>query len=734
VTRTRPFPKSLLGPVLAACAGAWAVPGFPPFAAAVVAVAALVRLVALRQGREIDAPRTWTVLWASGPAIATAYVSAVARSGGEAGPALLAAGALAVAVGLVAPSTPAGWARLLGLAGLLVAGSCLAAPRGPAVLAAIAFVVLLVPAALAFGEAPPSSSAAGSEGLVRRVRSVRAIPSPWRAHATAVAVLLLLGLPGGLLFFGALPAKPPTASGTGKRGGGIRPATFAGEPASADDVRDVGPTALARSGLPRNLRENAGVVLTVRVGAGEESSEVLWLRGQTYDRFDGREWSRSAAADVSELAPSDPLRPGWVVVSPEVDPTTAPMWRVRAIDIDGRGARTALWVLPGATRIHLDARAGGLAVRRAADGVIRVGPPEEWSRGDAYETAGPYTGLDRAGLTGLASDARVSPSQSDVAAPPDERVLKEAALAAVGSATTAAERAARLEAWLRAPPFAYEPVEEAPDPKRLEIDRRRPVSDFLLRVRRGRCWSFASAMTLMMRALGHPARFASGLRGGEYVKSSKTYDFRGTDSHAWCEVWYAGRGWVIYDPTPPSGEPRSDEAGASAADDSESGSSFWEKITGDSAEERRKGIDRVVRSLRTAGRSIVSAGPWLLSGVAIVLGLLVAAVARRRRARAAIVARTDSDAAARPLRGPYARALSALAGFGVPRRACETPVEYGLRAVAAIPEVGDPLAVLTADHDLERYGGATPDSEAQRRDEAAAQFVADVARRPRTLT
>jgi transglutaminase-like putative cysteine protease len=81
-----------------------------------------------------------------------------------------------------------------------------------------------------------------------------------------------------------------------------------------------------------------------------------------------------------------------------------------------------------------------------------------------------------------------------------------------------------------------------------------PISDFLFRYRSGHCEYFASAMVLMLRSLDIPARFVTGFLGSE--PSALGYHIvRQSNAHAWVEAWIPGRGWQVFDPTPPAGRP-----------------------------------------------------------------------------------------------------------------------------------------------------------------------------------
>ncbi len=71
---------------------------------------------------------------------------------------------------------------------------------------------------------------------------------------------------------------------------------------------------------------------------------------------------------------------------------------------------------------------------------------------------------------------------------------------------------------------------------------------FLKESRRGYCMHFATAATLLLRAMGIPARYVSGYvadtRGGEWVEVPDS------NAHAWVEVYCTGYGWYPVEVTP----------------------------------------------------------------------------------------------------------------------------------------------------------------------------------------
>jgi transglutaminase-like putative cysteine protease len=81
--------------------------------------------------------------------------------------------------------------------------------------------------------------------------------------------------------------------------------------------------------------------------------------------------------------------------------------------------------------------------------------------------------------------------------------------------------------------------------RRAEHGTQEPV--VTVRIGRGSCRDFALLMMESVRSLGLAARFVSGYL---YVPSRDSPDYVGGGStHAWCQVYLPGAGWVEFDPT-----------------------------------------------------------------------------------------------------------------------------------------------------------------------------------------
>ncbi len=112
-----------------------------------------------------------------------------------------------------------------------------------------------------------------------------------------------------------------------------------------------------------------------------------------------------------------------------------------------------------------------------------------------------------------------------------------------GAATDPYDESLRLQDYLRQT-YVYR-LDVPPAPA-----GRDAVDYFLYEAPGGYCTYFASALAVMLRTLGVPARVATGYAMGEYDSSRGAYRVAGAAAHAWVEVYFPTYGWVEFEPTP----------------------------------------------------------------------------------------------------------------------------------------------------------------------------------------
>ncbi len=109
------------------------------------------------------------------------------------------------------------------------------------------------------------------------------------------------------------------------------------------------------------------------------------------------------------------------------------------------------------------------------------------------------------------------------------------------NANTPAAKAAAIQAFLRSSQFTY-------STETLPGNGYQALENFLLKDHTGYCEQFAAAMAMMARIVGIPSRFAVGFLPG--TKVGTEWQVSAHNQHAWPELYFAGEGWVRYEPTP----------------------------------------------------------------------------------------------------------------------------------------------------------------------------------------
>ena len=188
------------------------------------------------------------------------------------------------------------------------------------------------------------------------------------------------------------------------------------------------------------------------------------------------------------------------------------------------------------------------------------------------------------------------------------------------------------------------------------------VEQFLFGNRTGFCEQISTALTVMLRTLGIPAREAVGYVPGPYNPLTDLYEVRAEDAHAWVQAYFPGYGWVSFDPT----------AVVPDANPSPGGT-----------------------ALRIAGR-FVAGLPWVPLSAPLAAGAAVAAGAPLLRRRRAVQALTPAEAAVRRMERAGRRA-------GRPRAPSETVTEYGAALQGGWPEVARAVEAAA-------YGGVDLDT------------------------
>lgn len=442
---------------------------------------------------------------------------------------------------------------------------------------------------------------------------------------------------------------------------------------------------------------------------------ALHLRGATFDAWNGTSWTRSSASRDPMLRDTTSV---WIRRRP--DPGRDRSMRIELEAIDP----PVLFVPPGAVAMQVRARdaegnlgSKAVEVTTNGDGEYRYGGADD--RGVRYEVWVPRQEEPSRELLGLADrdrylalPGRLSPRIAELARTwaNDARSQEPQDLA------QAVLQHLRTE-------YAY----DLSSPSATAAD---PLDDFLFHSRRGHCEYYSTALVVMLRSLGVPARNVTGFIGGTWNRFGGYYAVRNGDAHSWAEVFLEGRGWTTFDPTPPSdAAPRSDIGGLLplARDVIEALSQRWDRhVVGYDMYQQWYLLDRVSESMRPLRRGASTAGGTPMPrGRALVLlvvglGLVGAGSAWLWRLRhGGDDPETERDAPRARERAAatafYESLESALVALGITRAAGTPP----LRHAEALAESGHPLApevlALTRRY-LDARFGAAPIGDGERRE------------------
>jgi hypothetical protein len=433
---------------------------------------------------------------------------------------------------------------------------------------------------------------------------------------------------------------------------------------------------------------------------------ALYLRGAAFDRYDGRAWSRTRRDEMlaDQTGPDVKLRRF-------PDPV-----RDRLMHIDLESIDPPVVFLPlDAVALH----------------VVSPGPALDQSRPEIFAGGEGVFRYNSAAQRGLRYDVSLanaveppSPALSAteltryLALPPLPATIPELAEAWTLGAATNRDKAQLVETKLRT---GYRYDLDSPSGA-----AKNPLEDFLFHSKRGHCEFYSTAMTVLLRSVGVPARNVTGFVGGTYNRFSRSYVVRQGDAHSWVEVWLDGNGWTRFDPTPPSdAAPRSELTGILAVmrDFVEALGQRWSHhVIGYDLHQQLGLWDQVHDAyLRVVPRRGV-VGRTLASPRKTTLGLLAVAgigfgvyqlLARRRRPKAA-KERTEIERAAHEAAALYRALERVLAARGVPRPPSTPPLTHARTLEALGHPLGAPAVTLTERYLRARFGGETLDASARR--------------------
>jgi protein-glutamine gamma-glutamyltransferase len=349
------------------------------------------------------------------------------------------------------------------------------------------------------------------------------------ASGTSRALTFPAELPEPKRLDNAGEIQNPTLSNNGIGGSGTNASAGEGE----SSIASFGFTGFSKE-LDTSVRGRPDDTLVMRVRA----AKAAFWRGQSFDNWDGRRWT--AAVDKPKLVRGNPI---------EIPTSRSPIFRSDEDFVQTFYLRTPgpnlVFAADEIKRVYFPD--GGLFV--LADGTVRSAVSLD--RGAVYTVVShrPLITEEQLGRPGFISavdpTAQLSPLEKRRYLQLPDTVparVGELAKTATAEAPLTINKVRALEAWMSA---------------NVQYSLNTPnattgtdaVDQFLFVDKVGFCEQIASALVVMLRSLGIPARLTVGYTPGERNPLTGLFEVKASDAHAWAEVWFPDVGWLPFDPT-----------------------------------------------------------------------------------------------------------------------------------------------------------------------------------------
>ncbi len=243
-----------------------------------------------------------------------------------------------------------------------------------------------------------------------------------------------------------------------------------------------------------------------------------------------------------------------------------------------------------------------------------------------------------------------------------------------------------------------------------------PLDHFLFVSKRGHCEFYSTAMALMLRVRGVPSRNVTGFVGGTLNRFSGFYAVRQADAHYRVEAYLPERGWIRFDPTPPSSaRPQAIAQGMNAwlREAFEAASQSWrQNVEGFDLRKQIRILRRLERAFSRDNENTPSSGVLARLGtkrkLSIALGLILVglAVYAFRKTKREAPPRLSPELTASIQRSIelYRLLEQALALRGVPRPLSTPPLTHALALRSAGHPTGEEAVILTRLYLRARFG------------------------------
>jgi transglutaminase-like putative cysteine protease len=311
----------------------------------------------------------------------------------------------------------------------------------------------------------------------------------------------------------------------------VEPVSDLGRVFSAIDAKKGGSVHQFGSALPLQGGISLGNDPVMEVATGETG----FLRAQSYDVYTPQGWLIGNSNQITSNT--------WPALEQLASPQAATDQVRRNVSIQVTTLKRSNVIVTAGQPIavNVDSR---VVFGPVSNDVISLRPAHQFREQDQYRVDSTVSNASANNLRQAAttySDA-VQPYLQLPESLPDR--VRELALDITAGSNNPYDKATNIEDYLRG--FGVDVTIDAAPHNRDSVDY------FLFDLKGGYFDYHASAMVVMLRSIGIPARLAVGyiIRPEDRVPQTSVYQLRESNAYAWPEVYFPGLGWVEFNPSP----------------------------------------------------------------------------------------------------------------------------------------------------------------------------------------
>ncbi len=303
---------------------------------------------------------------------------------------------------------------------------------------------------------------------------------------------------------------------------------------SIDAKREVPLHSLGAT-LPLQGKVTLSDRVVAEVDFGDQSNQGRNLVAMRYDEYTAAGWKRGNS-EPGTIGPNG-------VATADAPPVDKDVYKERK-DITANvvvdSPNGVLLSIGQPLQSSIDGRADVVNLGTVAD-IRAIHPKKDLKRGDQYSTVGSISVAPEEQLRAASSDYPDYIKQRYLQLPAElPQEVRDLAAKQTAGAANAYDKARALEEFLRQFPNTYDIPIVPPG--------RDAVDVFLFDTKRGYSDYQASAMVVMLRAVGVPARLATGYAVQEFDLNTHRFVVREKDAESWPEVYFPEYGWVEFSP------------------------------------------------------------------------------------------------------------------------------------------------------------------------------------------